>query len=54
MSQPPCTTCTDGMAPTRVIRKGRAHYLCAECGRDVSMVMCMMTEADLDEIEVIK
>lgn len=52
MSQSPCPTCADGMAPTRVIRKGRAHYLCAECGRDVSMVMCMMTEADLDEIEV--
>lgn len=52
MSQPPCPTCTDGMWPTRVTREGRAHYLCAECGRDVSMVMCMMTEADLDEIKV--
>lgn len=48
----PCPTCADGMAPTRVIRIGRAHYCCAGCGRDVSMIMWLMADADLDVIKV--
>jgi len=34
--------CFDG----KIIRKGRAHYLCAHCKQDISFAVCLLVEAD--------
>lgn len=31
------------------VRKGRAHYVCALCGEDITMDLAFMVEADEDD-----
>jgi hypothetical protein len=42
---PSCQTCQDGLVPTRLVREGRASYSCADCRRDVSLVVFLIAEA---------
>ena len=39
--------------PKRVIRLGRAHWVCAECRKDVTFYLMLLAEAgvDLDKIK---
>ena len=40
-----CIECSNGITPRRVIRAGRARWLCRECGRDCSLALMMIAEA---------
>lgn len=44
MCDSPCKTAID--SPKRL---GRAHYVCPECGLDVSLFLVLLTEAELDD-----
>ena len=44
--EPNCPTCHDGTAPTEYTRTGRATYVCDGCGRDVSMAVLFLGDAD--------
>lgn len=32
------------------IRKGRAHYICPKCGKDISLMLVFLEEVKLKEI----
>lgn len=44
-----CQHCKNGSAPRHghIERQGRARYICRECGRDVSMALFMLADAEL-------
>jgi transposase-like protein len=37
-----------------VVRKGRAHYACRECGDDVTMELLYLADCDISLVERIK
>ena len=41
-----CPTCHDGTAPTEYTRTGRATYVCDGCGRDVSLAVIFLSDAE--------
>lgn len=50
MNQSPhCQHCHDGAAPAsgHIRRAGRAHYVCRECGRDVTTALLYLVDAEL-------
>lgn len=44
-----CHYCHDGLAPTRghIHRESRAHYVCRECGRDVSQALFFIVDMEV-------
>lgn len=41
-----CSNCHKTI-PKRVLRKGRANYICAKCGKDVSLLLFLTEEAGI-------
>ena len=44
--EPNCPTCMDGTMPGETRRTGRATWLCAACGRDVSLAVIFLSDAE--------
>lgn len=44
--EPNCPKCMDGTMPTDTRRTGRATWLCAACGRDVSLAVIFLSDAE--------
>lgn len=38
--------CETTVILTKYIKKGRAHFVCPECGRDVTMMVCLFYDME--------